>query len=103
MDPYDSDNSDENFKFPSQSIDPFNNSNYESYKRGQQFLIVDHTANQRKDSEVFKIWQHDGERRQVNDDLMNRYWRYNLCSNKRILKYLETDRKVISYPVRHLK
>ena len=55
MDPYDSDSSDEGSEFPSQSIDSFNDPNYESYKRGQQFLIVDHTANQRNGSEVFKI------------------------------------------------
>jgi hypothetical protein len=71
MDPYDSDSSDEGSEFPSQSIDPFNDPNYESYKRGQQFLIVDYTANQRKGSEVFKIWQHGGERRRVDDDSMD--------------------------------
>jgi hypothetical protein len=29
---------------------PFNDPNYETYKRGQQFMIVDHTVNQRNGS-----------------------------------------------------
>jgi hypothetical protein len=55
MDSYDSDTSDEGSEFPSQFIDSFNDSNYKSYKRGQQVLIVDYTVNQRNDSEVSKI------------------------------------------------
>src|SRR4051794_2104557 len=57
MDPYDSDSSDGGPEFPPQSL-PFNDPNYETYKRGQQFMIVDHTANQRNGSEVSKICQH---------------------------------------------
>ena len=60
MDPYDSDSSDGRSEFPSQSTisEPpaFNDPNYETYKNGQQFIIVDHTANQRNDSEVSKVW-----------------------------------------------
>jgi len=66
MDPYDSDSSDGGPEFSSQCL-PFNDPNYETYKRGQQFMIVDHTANQRNGSEVSKIWQHGGERRRVGD------------------------------------
>jgi hypothetical protein len=62
MDPYDSGSNDGGPEFPLQSIIPenpsFNNPNYETYKCGQQFMIVDHAANQRNDSEVSKIWQH---------------------------------------------
>jgi len=43
MDPYDSDSCDGGSEFPPQST--FNDPNYETYKRGQQFMIVDHTAN----------------------------------------------------------
>ena len=71
MDPYDSDSSDGGPEFPSQSL-PFNDPNYETYKRGQQFMIVDHTANQRNGSEVSKIWQHGGERRRIDDGTMYR-------------------------------
>jgi hypothetical protein len=60
MDSYDSDSSDGGSEFPSQSIVPeplpFNDPNYETYKRGQQFMIVDHTANQRNGLEISKIW-----------------------------------------------
>jgi hypothetical protein len=62
---------------------PFNDPNYETYKRGQQFLIDGHTANQRNGSEVSKIWQRGGERRRVEDGTMDRYWRCGHCSNKR--------------------
>ena len=69
MDPYDSDSSGGGSEFPSQSTNPepppFNDPNYETYKRGQQFMIVDHTANQRNGSEVSKIWQHGGERKEA--------------------------------------
>ena len=88
-DPYDSDSSDGDPEFPSQSF-PFNDLNYKPYKRGQQFMIVDHTANQRNGSEVLKIWQHGGERRRVDDGTMDRYWRCGHCSNKGILKCPET-------------
>jgi hypothetical protein len=96
MDPYDSDSSDGGSEFPSQSTilepPPFNDPNYETYKHGQQFMIVDHTANQHNGSEVSKIWQHGGERRRVDDDTMDRYWRCDHCNNKRILKCPETGR-----------
>jgi hypothetical protein len=60
MNPYDdSDSSNGGFESPSQSTipdpPPFNDPNYKTYKRGQQFLIVNHTANQRNGSEVSKI------------------------------------------------
>ena len=96
MDPYDSDSSDGGPEFPSQSTipetAPFNDPNYETYKRGQQFMIVDHTANQRNGLEVSKIWQHGGERRRVDDGTMDRYWWCSHCNNKRILKCPETSR-----------
>ena len=95
MDPYDSDSSDGVPEFLLQSTIPepplFNNPNYETYKRDQQFMIVDHTANQRNGSEVSKIWQHGGERRRVDDGVMDRYWRCGHCSNKRTLKCPETE------------
>jgi hypothetical protein len=89
MDPYNSDSSDGGSEFPSQSTisepSPFNDPNYETYKHGQQFMIIDHTANQRNGSEASKIWQHGGERRQADDGTVD-------GNNKRILKYLETGR-----------
>ena len=62
MDPYDSDSSDGGPEFPLQSViletPSFHDPSYETYKRGQQFMIVDRTANQRNGSDVSKIWQH---------------------------------------------
>src|SRR3954454_1084391 len=66
-------------------------------------MIVDHTAHQRNGSEISKIWQHDGERRRVDDGTMDRYWRCGHCNNKRILKCPETGRGATGYPIRHLK
>jgi hypothetical protein len=71
MDPYDSDSSDGGFRVPfavhNLRTPLVNDPNYETYKRGQQVMIVDHTANQRNSSEVSKVWQHGGERRRVDD------------------------------------
>src|SRR5271154_5914299 len=49
---------------------------FERDPRGEQFLIVNHTANQRNGSEVSKIWLHGGECRRIdngsNDSDVNR-------------------------------
>jgi hypothetical protein len=76
MDLYDSDSSDRSPEFPfavhnSRPSPLFNHPNYETYKRGPQFMIVNHTANQRNGLEVSKIWQHGGERRRVDGDTMD--------------------------------
>jgi hypothetical protein len=65
-------------------------------------MIVDHTTYQRNGSEVSKIWQHGGERRRVDDGIMDRCWRCGHCSNK-ILKCPETGGGATSYPIRHPK
>src|SRR5947208_115033 len=59
---------------------------FEQDPRGEQFLIVDHTANRRNGSEVSKIWFHGGERRRIDDGSNDRYWRCNHCKQKRYLK-----------------
>jgi hypothetical protein len=107
VDPYDSDSQRRRgFRVPfavhNPRTPPFNDPNYETYKRGQQFMIVDHTANQRNGSAVSKIWQHSRERRRVDDGIMGR-WQCDHCSDKRILKCPETGRGATSYPIRHLK
>src|SRR5271170_7134627 len=63
---------------------------FERGPRGEQFLIVNHTANQRNGLEVSKIWFHGGERRRMDDGTMDRYWRCSHCNNERILKCPET-------------
>jgi len=73
MHPYDSDRSDgvpSSLRSPQSPKTPlFNDLNYDTYKHGQQFMIVDHAANQRNGSEVSKIWQHGRERRRVDDGI----------------------------------
>ena len=52
---------------------------FERGPRGEQFLIVNHTANQRNGSEVSKIWFHGGERRRIDNGSNDRYWRCGHC------------------------
>ena len=43
-------------------------------KRGlREFLVVDHTANVRKNSKISAIWHHGGERHRLNDKSLHRY------------------------------
>ena len=62
---------------------------FERGPRGEQFLIVNHTVNQRNGSEVSKIWFHGGERRRMDNGSNDRYWRCSHCKNKRYLKISE--------------
>jgi hypothetical protein len=39
----------------------------------QQFLMIDHTANQRSGSKISAIWHHGVERRRLDDGSMDRY------------------------------
>jgi hypothetical protein len=88
MDSYDSDSSDGASESPSQPTvpepPPFNVPNYEKYKHGQQFLIVDHTANRRNGSEISKIWQHGGERRRVDEacECLKGWWKNSLIEQQ---------------------
>ena len=74
---------------------------FERYK-GQQFVIIDHTANIRNRSEVSKIWKHGSERRRVDDGTFDRYWRCGHCQHKKILKCLEGGGGKTSYPICYL-
>src|SRR5271155_4423906 len=62
---------------------------FERGPRGEQFLIVNHTANQRNGSEVSKIWLHGGERHRIDNGSNDRYWRCSHCKHKRDLKISE--------------
>jgi hypothetical protein len=81
---------------------PTNDPAFKSYK-GQQFAIVDHTANIRNGSEVSKIWSYGFERRRVDDGTFDRYWRCGHCPHKKILKCVEGGGKKTSYPIRYLR
>jgi len=91
--------------FSSTTIPPTSNpddAQFERGPRGEQYLIVDHIANQRNGSEISKIWFHGGERRRIDDGSYNRYWRCGHCKHRRYLKISETG-GATSHAVRHLK
>src|SRR5271163_420870 len=75
---------------------------FERGPRGEQFLIVNHTANQRNGPEVSKIWFHGEERRRMDNGTNDRYWRCSHCKHKRYLKISEAG-GATSHAVRHLK
>ena len=45
----------------------------------REFLVIEHTANVRKNSKILAIWHHGGERRRLDDHSMERYWRCAYC------------------------
>jgi hypothetical protein len=49
------------------------------------FLVVDHTANLRKNTKISAIWHHGGERRRLDDESLTRYWRCKYCTGKATL------------------
>jgi hypothetical protein len=80
-----------------------NDPQFERGPRGEQFLIVNHTANQRNGSEVSKIWFHGGERRRIDNGSNDRYWCCSHCKHKRYLNISEAGGGATSHAVRHLK
>jgi hypothetical protein len=52
----------------------------------RQFLVVDHSANQRSGSKISAIWDHGGERRRLDDKSIGRYWRCRHCRTTTVLK-----------------
>jgi len=101
---YNSDSSDGSIVIPSSPVipesSPAGEPVFKSYK-GQQFVIVDHTANIRNGSEVSRIWRHCFERRRVDDGIFDRYWRCGHCQHKKILKCAEGGGGKTRYPIRH--
>src|SRR6266480_1830029 len=51
---------------------------FEPGPRGEQFLMINHTANQRNRSEISKIRFRGGERRRIDNGSNSRFWR---CSH----------------------
>jgi hypothetical protein len=73
-------------------------------RRGaRQYLVVDHSANQRSGAVISSIWRHGGERRRLDDSSMSRYWRCGHCKGATVLKVAETGGGQTSYATRHLK
>jgi hypothetical protein len=49
------------------------------------FLVVEHTANLRKNTKISASWRHGGERRRLDDASLTRYWRCEYCIRRPML------------------
>jgi hypothetical protein len=73
-------------------------------KRGvRQFLVVDHSANERAGARISTIWLYGGERRRLDDKSIDRYWRCNHCKGAIVFKIKSGLGGTTSYILRHLK
>ena len=73
-------------------------------KGPREFLVVDHTANLRKNTKISPIWHHGDERRRLDDNSMGKYWRCAYCTGKAtILKVDGGNGGQTSYASAHLK
>jgi hypothetical protein len=75
-----------------------------SNKGMREFLIVDHSANLRKNSKISVIWHHGDERRRLDDKSMGKYWRCAYCTGKpTVLKVDGGNEGQATYALTHLK
>ena len=75
-----------------------------SRNRVREFLVVEHTANMRKNSKTSAIWHHGGEHRRLDDHSMERYWRCAYCKGSTtILKVAGGNGGQTAYALTHLK
>jgi hypothetical protein len=75
-----------------------------SNKGMRGFLIVDHSANLRKNSKISAIWHHGDERRRLDDKSMGKYWRCAYCTGKpTVLKVDGGNGGQTTYALTHLK
>jgi hypothetical protein len=84
---------DQSSSLPSSSSVPDNGKHIKRIVDGRglrTFLVVDYTANLRKNSKISAIWRHGGERRRLDDNSMKRYWRCTYCIGSAII--LKIDR-----------
>jgi hypothetical protein len=73
-------------------------------RRGyREFLIVEHTANLRKNTKISAIWHHGEERRRLDDRSMDKYWRCKHCKSATVLKVDGGNGGQTSYALAHLK
>src|SRR5271163_299176 len=80
-----------------------NDPQYERGPLGEQFLVVDHTANLIPGVKVFGIWHNGGERRRTDNGSFDRYWRCAHCKGRKLFKVTEHVGGATSYAVRHLR
>jgi hypothetical protein len=67
------------------------------------FLVVDHTANLRKNIKISAIWHYGGERRRLDDDSIVRYWRCAYCTGSAIILKVDGNGGQITYALLYLK
>jgi hypothetical protein len=67
------------------------------------FLVVDHTANLRKNTKIFAIWHYGGERRRLDDDSMARYWRCAYCIGSVTVLKVDGNGGQTTHALLHLK
>jgi hypothetical protein len=67
------------------------------------FLVVDYTANLRKNSKISAIWHHGGERRRLDDNSMTRYWRCHHCIGSATVLKIDGNGGQTTYALLHLK
>jgi hypothetical protein len=73
-------------------------------KRGfQEFLVVDHTANLRKNAKISAIWHYGGERRRLDDNSMAKYWRCTYCTGRPTVLKVDGNGGQTIYALSHLK
>jgi hypothetical protein len=81
---------------PSSSVNPNEEQLTErifSNKGMREFLIVDHSANLRKNSKISAIWHHGDERRRLNNKSIGKYWRCIYCTGKPIILKIDGGNK----------
>jgi hypothetical protein len=70
----------------------------------RELLVVEHTANMRKNTKISAIWHHGGERQRLDDHSMERYWRCAYCKGSAtILKVTGGNGGQAAYALTHLK
>jgi hypothetical protein len=73
-------------------------------KKGlRECLVVEHTANLRKNSKISAIWHHGEERRRLDDDSMARYWRCAYCIGSATVLKVDGNGGQTTYALSHLK
>jgi hypothetical protein len=67
------------------------------------YLVVDYTANLRKNSKISAIWHYGGERRRLDDDSMARYWRCAYCIGSATVLKVDGNKGQTTHALLHLK
>jgi hypothetical protein len=67
------------------------------------FLIIDYTANLRKNSKIFTIWHYGGERRRLDNNNIISYWRCHHCIGNATVLKIDGNGGQTTYALLHLK